>query len=84
MKSHILQKVIPHLPSSLHIPAENAIKEDRLRRMPNSFYPSAKQGNGCTKEGVILLGDAWNMRHPLTGGTSIFKLLMYSDYNLRV
>ena len=36
--------------------------------MPNSFYPGAKQGGGYTKEGVILLGDAWNMRHPLTGG----------------
>lgn len=34
--------------------------------MPNSFLPAVEQGP--TKEGVILLGDAWNMRHPLTGG----------------
>ena len=36
--------------------------------MPNSFLPSIEQGGPHTKEGVILLGDAWNMRHPLTGG----------------
>jgi hypothetical protein len=36
--------------------------------MPNSFLPAAVQGGAHTKEGVMLLGDAWNMRHPLTGG----------------
>ena len=36
--------------------------------MPNSFLPPAEQGGRYTREGVILLGDAWNMRHPLTGG----------------
>jgi squalene monooxygenase len=36
--------------------------------MPNSFLPSIEQGGPHSKEGVILLGDAWNMRHPLTGG----------------
>jgi squalene monooxygenase len=36
--------------------------------MPNSFLPPVEQGSRHTKEGVILLGDAWNMRHPLTGG----------------
>ena len=36
--------------------------------MPNSFLPPVEQGGRHAKEGVILLGDAWNMRHPLTGG----------------
>ena len=36
--------------------------------MPNTFLAAAEQGGKSTKEGVILLGDAWNMRHPLTGG----------------
>lgn len=45
-----------------------ALEKDRLRRMPNSFLPPVQQGNRHTKEGVLLLGDAWNMRHPLTGG----------------
>lgn len=35
--------------------------------MPNSFLPPTSQTRN-QKEGVILLGDAWNMRHPLTGG----------------
>ncbi|TDL26529.1 SE-domain-containing protein [Rickenella mellea] len=68
LKSHILSKIVPELPSSLHIPIHNALDKDRLRRMPNSFLPSAEQGGHQTKEGVILVGDAWNMRHPLTGG----------------
>lgn len=36
--------------------------------MPNSFLPSVAQGRKYDKEGVFLLGDSWNMRHPLTGG----------------
>ena len=32
--------------------------------MPNSFLPSATN----TIPGLVLLGDALNMRHPLTGG----------------
>ena len=59
---------MPQLPSALHIPIQNAIDKDRLRRMPNSFLPPVEQGGQLTKEGVILIGDAWNMRHPLTGG----------------
>lgn len=31
--------------------------------MPNSFLPAATE----IKPGVLLLGDAFNMRHPLTG-----------------
>ncbi|KAF9270843.1 squalene epoxidase [Marasmius fiardii PR-910] len=69
MKAHFLNRVIPELPSCVHIPAFEAVKNDRLRRMPNSFLPSVKQGNPkYCKQGVILVGDAWNMRHPLTGG----------------
>ncbi len=63
---------MPHLPSSLQLPVQEALEKDRLRRMPNSFFPSREQGGHQTKEGVILLGDAWNMRHPLTGGKQLF------------
>ncbi|KAL0950340.1 hypothetical protein HGRIS_010310 [Hohenbuehelia grisea] len=68
LKSHILTNIVPQLPSSLHIPIQNALSSDRIRRMPNSFLPPIKQGSRSTKSGVILVGDAWNMRHPLTGG----------------
>lgn len=59
---------MPQLPESLHAAIHAALSKDRLRRMPNSFLPPIEQGGPHTKEGVILLGDAWNMRHPLTGG----------------
>lgn len=36
--------------------------------MPNSFLPPAEQGGPLSKSGAFLLGDSWNMRHPLTGG----------------
>lgn len=36
--------------------------------MPNSFLPPSMQGTGSSPRGAIMVGDAWNMRHPLTGG----------------
>ena len=48
---------------SIKGPFETAIEEKSFRSMPNSFLPAA---NGV-KPGVLLLGDALNMRHPLTG-----------------
>jgi len=68
IKGTLLSEVLPQLPSSLHVPVQNALEKHRLRRMPNSFLPAAEQGGRHTKEGVFLVGDSWNMRHPLTGG----------------
>jgi squalene monooxygenase len=68
LKKHILANIAPQLPSALQIPVQKALEKERLRRMPNSFLPPTEQGGKHTKEGVILLGDSWNMRHPLTGG----------------
>ncbi|KAJ3496117.1 hypothetical protein NLJ89_g10531 [Agrocybe chaxingu] len=67
-KAVILDEILPQLPSSLHLPIQTALEKDRLRRMPNSFLPPIEQGTNNTKEGAILIGDSWNMRHPLTGG----------------
>jgi hypothetical protein len=41
---------------------EAALDVDHLRRMPNKYLPGGQEG------GHVLLGDAWNMRRPLTGG----------------
>jgi len=68
LKSHILKYIVPQLPSSLHLAIKIAFDKDRLRRMPNSFLPPIEQGKCNSKEGAILIGDSWNMRHPLTGG----------------
>lgn len=40
-----------------------AMKAGDIRSMPNSHLSSSF----CSKPGVLLLGDALNMRHPLTG-----------------
>ncbi|KAI6123133.1 squalene epoxidase-domain-containing protein [Pisolithus thermaeus] len=68
LKGHIVRDVVPQLPASLHVAVHEALGKDRIRRMPNSLLPAVEQGGRYTKEGAILLGDAWNMRHPLTGG----------------
>jgi squalene monooxygenase len=65
LQAHLLDNIVPQLPSSLHDSLTKALNRDRIRKMPNSFLPPSPQD---TKEGVILLGDSWNMRHPLTGG----------------
>ncbi|TFK62151.1 SE-domain-containing protein [Pluteus cervinus] len=80
LKKHILDNVMPQLPPQLHDPIRVALDKDRLRRMPNTFFPPVPQSSLSTslnpfasnpppgKRGAILIGDAWNMRHPLTGG----------------
>lgn len=80
IQSHIRHKIIPALPSALHLPVQNALEKDRLRRMPNSFLPAIMQGGHRSKEGVILIGDAWNMRHPLTGGMYLSSLSFYISH----
>jgi squalene monooxygenase len=70
LQRHIEEKYVPHLPSSLQKPVLDALNNQRLRTMPNSFLPPAMQGKDepSTLSGAILVGDAYNMRHPLTGG----------------
>jgi squalene monooxygenase len=76
--------VTPRIPKLLQSSFEQALDEDRLRSMPNSFLPASIQ----RRHGAFLLGDAWNMRHPLTGGgmttglkdVCLLKLLLSPAY----
>ncbi|XP_059424393.1 squalene monooxygenase-like [Carassius carassius] len=61
---YMSEKIHPQLPEHLKEPFMLALQNDRLRTMPASFLPPAP----VNKHGVLLLGDAYNMRHPLTGG----------------
>ena len=45
-------------------PFVEAVTYERIRRMPACFLPPSPN----PKSGVLTLGDAFNMRHPLTGG----------------
>ncbi|XP_033644817.1 squalene monooxygenase-like [Asterias rubens] len=64
MKGYMMDKIHPQLPDHLQEPFLDSIQNDRIRSMPSSFLPPAP----LEKPGVLLLGDAMNMRHPLTGG----------------
>ncbi|ODA77956.1 hypothetical protein RJ55_06559 [Drechmeria coniospora] len=65
VRGYIANVAIPALPDSVQAAARRALDDGKIpRSMPNSWLPPTKQA----PRGVILLGDAFNMRHPLTGG----------------
>lgn len=64
VKSHLMNVVLPDLPLCVQPSFRKALEADRFPSMPNSFLPASTNKT----PGMILLGDAMNMRHPLTGG----------------
>lgn len=66
VRNYIEKVVLPALPTHVQPSVRAALADGKIpKSMPNSWLPSTKQ---TQKAGVILLGDAHNMRHPLTGG----------------
>ncbi|MCJ1338412.1 Squalene epoxidase [Bachmanniomyces sp. S44760] len=63
-KAHLRNVVLPALPKCVQSSFEIALDEGKLRSMPNSWLPPSTN----RVPGMIMLGDAMNMRHPLTGG----------------
>lgn len=64
LSKYMKEFVMPQLPEPVQPSFERALEKDRLRSMPNQYLPPTAN----TQEGLVLLGDALNMRHPLTGG----------------
>ncbi|KAL8948436.1 MAG: hypothetical protein Q9222_005370, partial [Ikaeria aurantiellina] len=64
VKTHLRNVVLPSLPKCVQPSFAKALDDGKLRSMPNSWLPPSTQ----QIPGMILLGDAMNMRHPLTGG----------------
>ncbi|KAL2175742.1 squalene epoxidase [Thermothelomyces heterothallicus CBS 202.75] len=65
-RGYIENIVLPALPPHVQPSVRAALADGRIpRSMPNSWLPSTKQ---TRHDGVIVVGDAHNMRHPLTGG----------------
>lgn len=64
VKGHLRNVVLPSLPKSVQPSFAQALEVGKLRSMPNSFLPPSTNRT----PGIIILGDAMNMRHPLTGG----------------
>ncbi|KAI9804444.1 MAG: hypothetical protein M1825_001343 [Sarcosagium campestre] len=63
-KGHLRNVVLPNLPRSVQPSFKTALDGGALRSMPNSFLPPSTNRT----PGMVMLGDAMNMRHPLTGG----------------
>jgi squalene monooxygenase len=65
VKGHLQKVVLPSLPPTVQPSFRAALEQGgALRSMPNSFLPPTTNRT----PGLAILGDALNMRHPLTGG----------------
>lgn len=64
VKGWMVKDVQPFIPSSLRPSFDKALAQGKFRSMPNS-YLSGRQNDVL---GMCVIGDALNMRHPLTGG----------------
>ncbi|CAH7113412.1 squalene monooxygenase [Phodopus roborovskii] len=64
LREYMAEQIYPQIPEHLKEPFLEASQNARLRTMPASFLPPSP----VNKRGVLLLGDAYNLRHPLTGG----------------
>jgi squalene monooxygenase len=71
IKEHLKNNVEPYIPNSMKEHFAKAVGGENFKVMPN-HYMAARP---VLKEGAVLLGDALNMRHPLTGGgiTAVFS-----------
>ncbi|KAL5988309.1 Squalene monooxygenase SE2 [Asimina triloba] len=64
MARYLKAVVAPQIPSQLHDAFISAIDRGSIRTMPNKSMPASP----FPTPGALLMGDAFNMRHPLTGG----------------
>ncbi|MDD5411138.1 MAG: FAD-dependent monooxygenase [Methylobacter sp.] len=87
LQQHLDANVTPYIPECMRNSYEQALQEGGFKVMPN-HYMAAKP---IIRKGAVMLGDALNMRHPLTGGglTAVFSdiqilsthLLAMPDFN---
>jgi squalene monooxygenase len=87
LQAHLDDNVTPYIPECMLGSYEQALQEGGFKVMPN-HYMAAKP---IIRKGAVMLGDALNMRHPLTGGglTAVFSdieilsahLLAMPDFN---
>lgn len=66
VRGYIRNVVLPTLPKEVVPSFEAALADGKIpKSMPNSWLPPSRQ---VDNPGILVLGDAMNMRHPLTGG----------------
>ncbi|XP_047311379.1 squalene monooxygenase SE1-like [Impatiens glandulifera] len=64
MANYLKNNVAPQVPVELYDAFLTAIDKGNIRTMPNRSMPASPHPT----PGALLMGDAFNMRHPLTGG----------------
>ncbi|XP_057482090.1 squalene epoxidase 3-like isoform X1 [Actinidia eriantha] len=64
MANYLKTLVAPQVPPELYSSFLASIDKGNIRTMPNRSMPAAPYPTA----GALLMGDAFNMRHPLTGG----------------
>ncbi|KAL8234635.1 hypothetical protein R6Q59_020735 [Mikania micrantha] len=64
MANYLKTVVAPQIPPELYDAFVAAVDKGNIRTMPNRSMPADPQPT----PGALLMGDAFNMRHPLTGG----------------
>ncbi|KAJ6954797.1 hypothetical protein NC652_006291 [Populus alba x Populus x berolinensis] len=64
MAKYLKTVVAPQLPPEVYDAFLAAVDKGNIRTMPNRSMPAAPYPT----PGALLMGDAFNMRHPLTGG----------------
>ncbi len=89
LQQHLLQNILPQLPQTMHQSFMQAVAKQQFKSMPNHYMPAKPKPS----EGAVLIGDALNMRHPLTGGgmtvalTDVYllgtKLLDYFNHKVK-
>ncbi|CAI0393533.1 unnamed protein product, partial [Linum tenue] len=64
MTTYLKTVVAPQIPKQIYDSFVAAVDKGNIRTMPNRSMPAAPYPT----PGALLMGDAFNMRHPLTGG----------------
>ncbi|EFC48843.1 squalene monooxygenase [Naegleria gruberi] len=67
MTKYLLEYIMPHLPENLHESFKAEVDASRIKVVQNREMPG-ETPESLTKKGVVLIGDAMNCRHPITGG----------------
>ncbi len=77
LKKYLRNSIAPQIPESIQSHFYKALDTDRIRSMPNSWLPPSLN----IVQGGMILGDAMNIRHPLTGGgmtVALWDVVHYS------
>lgn len=64
LQNYLLSNVLNQLPECMHPSFRQAVANGKFKVMPNHYMPAKPK----PAAGAVLIGDALNMRHPLTGG----------------